>query len=137
MTAITTLDVAARYFFDAPLSTAVELVRLSLLTMVFAGLPIATARREHVTVGLLDSLFTGRLARIRQVMIDLIGTIVLAGLAVYAWLHAARLARAGETMMFLDIPVAPFAFGAAVLAGLSALVLLALVFRPATPRGAE
>ena len=126
MTLFTTLDVVARYFFNSPLESGVELVRLTMAIMIFAGLPVATARREHVTVGLMENVFRGKVAIFRQFVVDLIGASLLSALALYVWFHAERLARFGETMMFLDVMVAPFAYLIAFFTGLSALILFFL-----------
>jgi len=48
--AMTCVDVAGRYFFNRPLPGGLELTEITMVLLVFAGLPIVTTAREHVTV---------------------------------------------------------------------------------------
>src|SRR6476660_736194 len=52
--ALTTADVIGRYIFNWPLRGAFELTELMLLTLIFAGLPLASRADEHVTLDFID-----------------------------------------------------------------------------------
>src|SRR5262247_4226433 len=60
---LTTADVVGRYIFNWPIRGAFELTELLLLTLIFAGLPLASRADEHVTLDFIDMLlgFRGRL----------------------------------------------------------------------------
>ena len=52
--ALTTADVIGRYIFNWPLRGAFEITELLLLTLIFAGLPLASRADEHVTLDFID-----------------------------------------------------------------------------------
>ena len=54
--ALTTVDVIGRYLFNWPLRGAFEITELLLLTLIFAGLPLASRVDEHVTLDFVDML---------------------------------------------------------------------------------
>src|SRR3954451_5060461 len=60
---LTTADVISRYIFNWPLRGAFDLPELLLLTLVFAGLPLASRADEHVTLDFIDMVLVegGRL----------------------------------------------------------------------------
>ena len=51
---LTTADVIGRYIFNWPLRGAFEITELLLLTLIFAGLPLASRADEHVTLDFID-----------------------------------------------------------------------------------
>src|SRR5258708_13499759 len=53
---LTTADVVGRYIFNWPLRGAFEITELLLLTLIFAGLPLASRADEHVTLDFIDML---------------------------------------------------------------------------------
>ena len=129
MMAVTFVDVIGRYVFNSPLPGAFELTEVLLALVVFVGLPIVTARREHVTVDLL----TGRLpGRLRQGLARAALAVTAGVLAVFAW-RLAILGRDysayGDATVYLGIPLGPVAVVMAVLAGISALVAAVLILR--------
>ena len=56
--ALTTADVIGRYIFNWPLRGAFELTELLLLTLIFAGLPLASRADEHVTLDFIDMVLS-------------------------------------------------------------------------------
>src|SRR5258708_9345591 len=56
--ALTTADVIGRYIFNWPLRGAFELTELLLLTLIFAGLPLASRADEHVTLDFIDMILS-------------------------------------------------------------------------------
>ena len=129
MMAVTFVDVIGRYVFNSPLPGAFELTEVLLALVVFVGLPIVTARREHVTVDLL----TGRLpGRLRQGLARAALAVTAGVLAVFAW-RLALLGRDyssyGDATVYLGIPLGPVAVVMAVLAGISAFVAALLILR--------
>lgn len=130
MALITSLDVIGRYVANVPLPAAYEWVQLAMAVMVFAGLPIATAQREHVTVGLLEGALPPLAARLRRLLVDLLSAAFLAALGVYLALLAVRFARSAESLMLTGIPLAPLAWAMAVAAIGSAATVLWQLLRP-------
>lgn len=129
MMAVTFVDVIGRYLFNAPLPGAFELTEVLLALIVFVGLPIVTARREHVTVDLL----TGKLPDGARAALAWLATLATgAVLALLAWrlaLSSRDFSAYGDATVYLGIPLGPVA---GIMAGLTALAALAaavLLFR--------
>jgi len=124
MMVITFADVIGRYLLSAPLRGAYELTEYLLALMVFTVLPQVTQRREHVTTGLFEKAFQGRLRRIKAALIDLLSAGVCAYLAyaMYgAWLASARL---GEASPMLGMPKPPLLAVITAMCATAALILL-------------
>ena len=135
--AMTCIDVAGRYFFNAPLDGATELTRLMLAVLVFAVLPAVCWREDHVSVDLLDPLVPPWLVRIRQVAISLVAAAALAGLSVRVAQLALRHRDYGDTTEYLLIPLYPLVFFIALMSAVAALTLLANALRYAANRGPQ
>jgi TRAP-type C4-dicarboxylate transport system permease small subunit len=123
MAGVTLLDVAGRAVFNRPIPAAYELVQLAQAILVFAALPLATRRREHITMGVSLGALGSRAAAALAVLVDLVS---IGFLAVLAWrlrLLGLYLDDMGEALMFLGVPVAPMAQFMAAMTALSALVL--------------
>jgi TRAP-type C4-dicarboxylate transport system permease small subunit len=56
---VTVVDVVGRYLFNAPLAGAFEITQLLLGALVFAALPLTTAKGAHIEVDLLLPLLPG------------------------------------------------------------------------------
>jgi len=129
MMAVTFVDVVGRYAFNAPLPGAFELTEVLLALVIFVGLPIITARREHVTV----DLVTARLPGVAQAGLARLATLVTAlVLAVLAWRlgqSALDYAAYGDATVYLGIPLGPVAGFMAACAAVAALVALTLALR--------
>jgi TRAP-type C4-dicarboxylate transport system permease small subunit len=129
MMVVTFVDVIGRYLFNAPLPGAFELTEVLLALVVFVGLPIVTARREHVTV----DLVTGRLPDAARAAFARLATLATgAVLALLAWrlaLSARDFSAYGDATVYLGIPLGPVAGVMAALAALSALVAAVLLVR--------
>ena len=132
MMCVTFLDVVMRKVLPGTFPAADELTKLSLGVLVFAALPLVTARREHVVISLFDGLFSKRWNAIRMVVVDIVSAALL---GVLAWRLAGLALRLGaydDRAMFLDVPFAPFAwfmFGTAALSAALALGLAAVRVR--------
>ncbi len=125
MTALTTLDVVGRYLFNSPVTGAFELTELMLAALIFAGLPLATERDEHVDVDLLDSFLPPNVLRTNVFFANLISAAVLAVLAVQLWGRSGQLVAEGTVTNSLALPLAPVGYLMAVATAVSALLLLA------------
>lgn len=126
MALVTVLDVTGRYLLNAPLPGSYELVGLLLAVTVFAALPLATARREHVVVDLLDHVLPRPLAALQAGVTALVAAAALAALAWQLWVRGQRLAADNAATNLLEIPLAPFAFFMAVCTALAVPAMLAM-----------
>lgn len=119
---ITCVDVVGRYFLNAPLEGAFEMTEVLLVALVFAALPLATERREHVEVDLLASAFS---QHINRLMIAFGGLFAGAVLLTFAWrlvVHSIKAAEDGTVTNALQIPLAPFGYLAAGACLISAII---------------
>ena len=127
---LTAADVLGRYVFNSPIPGAFEYVRALMGVLIFAGLPLVTARREHLSAALLEHLFSARAERVRRPLID---GFCLAALAVLTWRLAAETQAkkaSGEVLPGVDIPLwALIAFMVAMSAAATAVMLRLLLKR--------
>jgi TRAP-type C4-dicarboxylate transport system permease small subunit len=123
---ITTIDVAGRYLFNRPLGFAFESTELLMATVYFVSLSSATLRREHITIGLFEDVWRGRMAILRQFVISAIIFASIAFLGYRLYLFSERFGRYGDITNVLKFPLQPVAFVGAVGVGLAALAALVL-----------
>ena len=128
MALIVFVDVVGRYFFNLPVTGSYELM--------FIALPAVTARRQHVTVDLIDTVLPRRADRFLQGVVNLVCAVALGGMAWHLWILGAKAAEYGDVTSFLRIPLHPVAYGMAGLSGLAAIAaLLSVVKAPNGPTG--
>ena len=137
MMALTVVDTFLRKVFSAPIGSAFELTELSLTLVIFAGLPLITARRGHVQVELIEPFLSRFVRRSSDLVIDLVVTVALAVLAWQLWLKAAEQVGYGDTTSVLQISLGPVTFVMAILAGVAAAISLANAILAATGASAE
>jgi TRAP-type C4-dicarboxylate transport system permease small subunit len=110
MMVVTTVDVAGRYLFNAPILGVFELTEFLVLIVIFSFLGYTQAHKGHVSV---DFLMT-RLPEKVQIGVDLFNhgvCLVLMGLITYMGVdNALELIEYGERSPNLAIPNYPFAF---------------------------
>jgi TRAP-type C4-dicarboxylate transport system permease small subunit len=125
---VTFADVVARYLFNRPIRGAFELTELTLLVLIFAGLPLVSHADEHVTMDFIDRMLP---ARAVPVLIRAVHAVVAAVFFFLTWqvlIKAARISGYGDTTDVLRIPVGPFVYFMAAMIGLSGLVHLSKIF---------
>ena len=134
--ALTTADVVGRYILNWPIRGAFEITELLLLTLIFAGLPLASRADEHVTLDFIDMALgnSGRLLLRR--FVDLVCGLLFLGLAYRVWIKADKIAGYGDTTEVLRVPVGPFVYFMAIMVAITGIVHLTKVIFPAPPRGA-
>jgi TRAP-type transport system small permease protein len=135
MMALTFVDVIGRKFFDRSLVGATELLELFMLLLIFAGLPLASNRGEHVIFDLLDQYLTPSLRRLQAVFAELVCSSLMLGGAYLVWVRAARTAEGNDTTANLLIPMAGFHYATAMLLAVGAAVHLGRLLEAA--RGAK
>jgi TRAP-type transport system small permease protein len=131
MMALTFVDVVGRYFFNAPVSGSAEATELMLAVIVFAGLPLAAAAREHIQIDLLDQLLSDRAKRWQAILGFAVAAIVTAFVAWRLALRAAELGRLGDLSSPLNLPAAWLAWFLAAASVVAVLVFARLAWRAA------
>jgi TRAP-type C4-dicarboxylate transport system permease small subunit len=132
--ALTTSDVVSRYFFNWPLRGAFEITELLLLTLIFAGLPLASRAGEHVTIDFIDLLLGPRSRQFLRRAVDLLCGLIILALSWRVWVKAGTIAGYGDTTDVLRLPVGPFVYFMTAMVALTGIVHLARVIFPPPPR---
>ncbi|MCX7565973.1 TRAP transporter small permease [Sulfitobacter sp. F26169L] len=101
---LTFFDVISRSVFSAPLSYSAELTEMAMAVIVFAALPMATLKGDHIVVDLFDGFFKSRAARIRDFMVDVVCLIALVYPAYRIWTIGTRSKGYNEVTEILNIP---------------------------------
>ncbi|MDQ2927279.1 MAG: TRAP transporter small permease [Pseudomonadota bacterium] len=133
MMLITATDVAGRYLFNRPINGGFEVTELLLAALIYCGLPLVSARREHIVIDTFDPFFSPRFKRGLDIAAEVVCAAAFAGLAVLIFLRARRVAGYGDTTSVLRIPLAPLAYLIAAMILIAALIHLWLIFIPQRP----
>ena len=133
MMCLTFVDVVARYLFNSPIRGGFEMTELTLLVLIFAGLPLVSHGDEHVTMDFIDRMLPPRAL---DALIRLVHGLVAAMFFFLTWqmlIKAARISSYGDTTDVLRIAIGPFVYFMALMIGLTGFVH---VFKMIVP-GAE
>ncbi|WP_372885825.1 TRAP transporter small permease [Shimia sp.] len=102
---MTFCDVILRSLFNAPIEAATELTRILMAVLVFAVLPVISARADHIAVDLTDGFFARyRLSRLRDGLVFLGSGVMLIWPAKRVWVLAERARDYGDVTEYLSIP---------------------------------
>ena len=134
MMLITATDVAGRYLFNRPFAGGFELTEILLAALIYCGLPLVSARREHIVIDTFDPLFSARLRRVLDMVAEVVCAIALGGVGWLIFLRAARVAEYGDTTNVLKLPLAPVVYLMAVMITVAAIIHLLLIL---VPHGAD
>jgi TRAP-type C4-dicarboxylate transport system permease small subunit len=128
MMAFTFADVVARYLLNRPIRGGFELTELTLLVLIFAGLPLVSHADEHVTMDFIDRILPERLrgAWIRA-MHGLCAAIMFF-LTWQVWIKATRIASYADTTDVLRITIGPFVYFMALMIALTGVVHVFKIF---------
>lgn len=141
--AVTFVGVVMRYVFRNPLMGGFEMIEIGMGLMVFTALPLMVRRRGNISVTVLSEKLPPALARLANILSDLIGAGLCAFIAWRVWLQGERLLSYGEVTMELRVPKGLIAQSMAVLLAVTALAFLVCVLeamrrgRPTGPSGME
>ena len=131
---LTLADVAGRNLLNAPLRGATEVTEILLVGIVFLLFPRIAWRDSHLSVDLLDNFLGRFLRQLMAIVAALLGAGLFAAMAYRLWFLAERVARFGDVTPSLRLPISPVYTAMAVLAGLTAAILLlralGLLFAP-------
>lgn len=100
-----TLDVIGRELFGHPLTGALELIELTLVVTVFAALPLASWREEHIVADLFDPIMGRRVKFAARALACVVGAGVFAVALPHLWTLAKRASSFGDVTPQLGIPV--------------------------------
>ncbi len=123
-------DVVGRYFFNAPVTFAVELIQLGMGLLVLFGLAITTLERGHIEVDLVETLVPDIIRRLFAMIAALCGVIFIGLIAWRLWDRGMNFLGDGLATDVLFLPVWPVALLMAFAAGVAALVAIAQIFMP-------
>ncbi|HYY61120.1 MAG TPA: TRAP transporter small permease [Burkholderiales bacterium] len=132
MMCLTFVDVVARYLFNSPIRGGFEMTELTLLVLIFAGLPLVSHSDEHVTMDFIDRMLPPRAV---DALVRLVHALVAAMFFFLTWqmlIKAGRISSYGDTTDVLRIAVGPFVYFMAAMIALTALVHVFKVFVPGT-----
>lgn len=129
MMVVATVDVVGRYIFSAPLPGGFELITFSMGLLIYAALPVVTAREEHLTVSVLTHFYVGWKGAARLAVVLAVNIAVLGVMAWRLWIQAISLQQMGAKAMFLGFPIYPFVYAMSVSAAAAAAIQVWLAYR--------
>jgi len=130
MMLVTAVDVAGRYVFNKPIPGGFELTEILLAALIYCGLPLVSARREHIVIDTFDPMFSKALKRGLDMVAEVVCAVALAGVGWLIFLRANRIVEYGDTTSVLKLPLAPVVYLMAVMITVAALIHLLLIFVP-------
>lgn len=126
---ITFIDVIGRNFLNHPLPGGSELTEIVLAGSIFFLLPSVAFRGDHIVVDLIDVIRTPLLDFIRKLLVGILGGGLFALIAWRLWILGGMALGYADRSPTLGIPLAPVLYAMSVLAGITALCFVALLFR--------
>jgi TRAP-type C4-dicarboxylate transport system permease small subunit len=137
MMVLTFADVVARYLLNRPIRGGFEITELTLLVLIFAGLPLVSHADEHVTMDFIDRILPPRLLEAWMRFMHCACAAIMFFLTWQVWIKATRIASYSDTTDVLRITIAPFVYFMAVMIALTGAVHLFKVFSPGRQRGPQ
>jgi TRAP-type transport system small permease protein len=131
MMVLTFADVVARYLINHPIRGAFEITELTLLVLIFAGLPLVSHADEHVTMDFIDRMLPVRWRVPWIRVVHGICAAIMFFLAWQVWIKATRIASYGDTTDVLLITVGPFVYFMAAMIAVTGAVHVFKIFAPA------
>ena len=124
---LTVVDVILRYN-NISITGLFEVIEVLMGILVFAGVPIITAKDGHVAVTILDTFVGRRLRLVQKISVNLICLTVLSTFAWLLWVKADGLAGYNDVTLFARIPLAPVCYFMSVMTFISIPIQFAMVF---------
>jgi TRAP-type C4-dicarboxylate transport system permease small subunit len=131
--ALTFFDVIGRKAVSQSIPGAFEITEMLMVLVIFAALPLVSARGEHVVFDSLDSFFPEWFIKLQQAFIHMICGAAMLALAYLMWGTAAQFAINGDQSAQLHIPKAPFIYGMSIFSAVTGLIHLVLIVKPNAP----
>ena len=122
MMMLTFADVVARYLINHPIRGAFEITELTLLVLIFAGLPLVSHADEHVTMDFIDRILPARL-RVGWIRVmHAVCAAIMFFLSWQVWIKATRISSYNDTTDVLLITIGPFVYFMALMIALTGVV---------------
>jgi TRAP-type C4-dicarboxylate transport system permease small subunit len=130
MMLLTFADVVARYLLNRPIRGAFEVTELTLLVLIFAGLPLVSRADEHVTMDFIDHVLppAGQRALVR--LVHAACAAIMFFLTWQVWIKAGKIYGYGDTTDVLRIAVGPFVYFMDAMIALTGVVHAYKIFVP-------
>ena len=125
MVGLTFIDVLGRRLFNTPVFGATDITEHLMAVIVFAGLPLLTARRGHLSIDLLDAWLLRPGFRWWHKAVDVL---IAAVLALIAWRYFLSVSEAYEIKEVSPALTIPRAWAYAFMAATSAIAAVAALF---------
>lgn len=106
---VTVVDVVGRYFLSAPLRGSNEMMEFGLAAMLGVALPLVSAQRGHIVIGLIDNLVgpAGRRWQVR--VVELVAACATSLIAGFLAFHSTFLFASGVYSQYLRVTLWPVA----------------------------
>ena len=137
MVLVTCIDVIGRYFFAAPLLGAHEMITLAMGIMIYLGMPLVTASREHLVVDLAGGVLSPTGKRIQQIIVNAIAALTFILFSYLLLFHGIGLAEDLMVTEDFEIEQAPIAYLMAAMCFLTIFVFVKQVFDDLTGKGPD
>jgi TRAP-type transport system small permease protein len=128
MMALTFADVVARYLLNRPIRGGFEITELTLLVLIFAGLPLVSHADEHVTMDFIDRILPGRMRGAWIRAMHGVCAAIMFFLTWQVWIKATRIASYADTTDVLRITIGPFVYFMALMIALTGVVHVFKIF---------
>ncbi len=125
---LTLADVVARYFLNDSILGAVELTEILMVGVIFCGIVLSTAAREHVIVDLLPLPFGQLGARIFHAISQLVAAAICLVLGAASWSQALSALDYADQTTMLSLPLAPVVFFMSIMLFINTAVQLSLAW---------
>lgn len=113
MMMLTTVDVVRRYFFNNPITGALEISEYMVALVVFCFLGITQREKGHVAVDLVVAYLPSGTRRLIEAAVQFISLVLLAFMTWRTVVYGLETMEMGEYSSILQIPKAPFVFAVA------------------------
>ena len=128
MMVLTFADVVARYLINHPIRGGFEITELTLLVLIFAGLPLVSHADEHVTMDFIDRILPARARLVWLRVMHAACAAIMFFLTWQVWIKATRIASYADTTDVLRITIGPFVYFMALMIALTGVVHVFKIF---------
>lgn len=134
---LTFADVLGRYLLSSPVRGSMEIIEFAMALVVFTALPMVTLQRGHVSVSLIDNLFTGIGRLLKRVLCDSVSALALGLLTWRLWVQSMEDLQTAAASIVLGLPNATLSFTLTFFACLSTVVVLMQIFQTCRAFGSK
>lgn len=121
---ISSADMIGRYFFNSPITGALEMSQILVAAMVFLGWGQTQIQKGNITVDLFFVLFPPKMKSIATLVTTLLSAVVFGSMTWQALLAAKQYHDAGRMVFVINLPLGPLQFFVALGALVMTVVLI-------------